>query len=46
MRPLFCCVLLISWLTLVQAQGRFDGTWKIDLAESQPPTPTSRVDRL
>jgi hypothetical protein len=38
MRPMLCCVLLISWSTLVQAQSRFDGTWKIDLAESQPPT--------
>jgi len=39
MRPL-CCVLLISWLLLVQAtaQSRFDGTWKIDLAESQSST--------
>ena len=38
MRPLLCGVLLISWLTFVQAQSRFDGTWKIDLAESQSPT--------
>jgi len=41
MRPLLCCVLLISCLMLVQAmaQSRFDGTWKIDLAESQSQTP-------
>jgi len=38
MRPVLCCVLLISWATLVQSQSRLDGTWKIDLAESQPPT--------
>ena len=38
MRPVLCCVLLFSWLPLVQAQSPFDGTWKIDLAESQPPT--------
>jgi hypothetical protein len=37
MRPAVCCVLLISWATFVQAQSRFDGTWKIDLAESQSP---------
>ncbi len=36
MRPLLCCVLLISWLMSVQAmaQSRFDGTWKI-ATESQ-----------
>jgi hypothetical protein len=38
MRPVICCVLLISWLAFVQAESRFDGRWKIDLAESQPPT--------
>ena len=38
MRTVLCCVLLISLITFVQAQSRFDGTWKIDLAESQPPT--------
>ena len=38
MRPVHCCVLLISWLAFLQAQSRFDGSWKIDLAESQPPT--------
>jgi hypothetical protein len=38
MRPVLCCVLLISWSTFVQEQSRFDGTWKIDLAESEAPT--------
>jgi hypothetical protein len=38
MRPALCCVLLTSWLTFVQAQSRFDGTWKIDIPESQSPT--------
>ncbi|HMB83360.1 MAG TPA: hypothetical protein VKI40_04835 [Terriglobales bacterium] len=38
MRPVLCGVVLISWLTFVQAQSRFDGTWKIDLAESQSST--------
>jgi hypothetical protein len=38
MRPALCCVLLISWVTFVQAQSRFDGTWKIDFTESQSPT--------
>ena len=38
MRPVLCGIVLISWLTFVQAQSRFDGTWKIDLAESQLPT--------
>jgi hypothetical protein len=38
LRPMLCCVLLISWSTFVQAQSRFDGTWKIDLAESEAPT--------
>lgn len=35
MKPAVCGLLLISWLTLVQAQSRFDGTWRIDLAESK-----------
>jgi hypothetical protein len=41
MRPL-CCVLLISWLMLVQAmpQSPFNGVWKVDLAESQRSTRT------
>ena len=40
MRPLLCCVLLISWLMLVQAmaQSPFDGVWKVDLGESQSST--------
>jgi hypothetical protein len=40
-----CCVLLISRLMLVQAmpQGRFDGVWKVDLAESQSSTKTLRL---
>lgn len=38
MRPVFCCVLLLSWSTFVQAQSRFDGTWKLDLAQSEAPT--------
>ncbi len=40
MRSVLCCVLLISWLMLAQAmaQSPFDGTWKIDLSESQSPT--------
>jgi hypothetical protein len=38
MRPTLCFALVISWLTFVQAQSRFDGTWKIDLTESQSPT--------
>src|ERR1700692_3084400 len=38
MRLVLCCVLLTSWVAFVQAQSRFDGTWKIDLAESQSPT--------
>jgi hypothetical protein len=38
MKPVLCFVLLFSWLTFAQAQSRFDGTWKIDLAESPPPT--------
>jgi hypothetical protein len=38
MRPVLCGVVLISWLTVVQAQSPFDGTWKIDLAESHLPT--------
>jgi hypothetical protein len=41
MRPL-CCVLLISWLMLVQAiamaQSPFEGVWKVDLAESESST--------
>jgi len=32
------CIPMFSWLAFVQGQSRFDGTWKIDLAESQPPT--------
>jgi hypothetical protein len=35
LRPMLCCVVLVSWSTFVQAQSRFDGTWKIDLAESE-----------
>lgn len=40
MRTTACCGLLISCLISVpvMAQSRFDGTWKIDLAESQPST--------
>jgi hypothetical protein len=38
MRPVLYCVLLLSWSTFVQAESRFDGTWKIDLAESEAPT--------
>ncbi len=35
MRPAVCGLLLISWLTLVQAESRFDGTWRIDLTKSE-----------
>jgi hypothetical protein len=38
MRPALGCALVISLLALAQAQSRFDGTWKIDLSESQSPT--------
>lgn len=38
MRPVPCCVLLIVGSTFVQAQSRFDGTWRIDLAQDQPRT--------
>ncbi len=38
MRFVLCGALLVSWLTFAQAQSRFDGTWKIDLDQSQPPT--------
>src|ERR1039457_5845180 len=38
MKSVLCCVLLISWSTIVLAQSRFDGTWKIDLAESEAST--------
>ena len=37
-RPVLCFVLLFSWSAFAQAQSRFDGTWKIDLAESQSST--------
>jgi hypothetical protein len=33
MRPLLCCVMLISWLTFVRAQNRFDGIWKAEPTE-------------
>lgn len=35
---MLCCVLLIPWSTFVLAQSRFDGSWKIDLADSQAST--------
>ena len=38
MRFVLCGALLVSWLTFARAQSRFDGTWKIDLDQSQPPT--------
>ena len=38
MKSVLCCVLLISGSPFVQAQSRFDGAWKIDLAESEAPT--------
>jgi hypothetical protein len=38
MRPVLCCVLMISWSTSAQAQSPFTGTWKLELAESELPT--------
>jgi hypothetical protein len=39
MRSVLCCVLLISWLMLVQAmaQSPFDGVWKAEPTESDTP---------
>lgn len=39
MRSVLCCVLLISWLMLVQAmaQSPFDGVWKAEPRESDTP---------
>ncbi|HEX4825395.1 MAG TPA: hypothetical protein VFV19_13915 [Candidatus Polarisedimenticolaceae bacterium] len=38
MKGLVCCVLLALPSPFVRAQSPFDGTWKIDLAESPAPT--------
>ena len=40
MKSLLCCVFLVSWGMSLQAraQSLFDGTWKIDLDESQSST--------
>jgi hypothetical protein len=37
MKPELLGLLLISWLAPIRAQSLFDGVWKIDLTESEPP---------